>query len=157
MLFPAFYYLPRFPEQSIKREGAAIVILRILTRKSHRFGSSDRVNQWHNCHDPSHGWPGTEGPPVTQVDNFLHIPLVYWVLEMEGRMRTPKSWNICHWPWSLRGRSRNNVILHRFTLVFVGDSNQDLLFSSLAFPEIVSAIHELCEHIQVTQEWSFQV
>lgn len=96
-------------------------------------------------------------PPMTQVDNFLHIPLVFWVLEMEGRKRTSKSWNICHWPWSLRSKSRNNVILQRFTLVWVGDSNQDLLFSSLTFPEIVSAMHDLCEHIEVTQECSFQV
>lgn len=43
------------------------------------------VNQQHSCHDPSHGWHGTEVSLLIQVDNFLHVPLVFSVLEMEER------------------------------------------------------------------------
>ena len=41
-------------------------------------------------------------------------------------------------------KSRNSIVLlHSFTLVWVRSLYRDQVFSSLAFPEIVSAMHEL--------------
>ena len=43
-----------------------------------------------------------------------------------------------------RGTNRGRVILlHSFTLVWMPSLYRDQVFSSLAFPEIVSAMHEL--------------
>lgn len=97
-------------------------------------------------------------PHWHKIGNFLHMPLVFWVLRVERGEENSKSRNVCHWLWSWRSNSRKGeILLHGFTLVWVGGFNQDLILSSLAFQKECQPCMNLCEHIQVIKEESFQL
>ena len=69
--------------QKTRKRGRTAVIIRILTRNPHRFVPGDMMNQLAQlAKDASHGCLGIEGSSLTQVGNFLEIPLIFQVLKV---------------------------------------------------------------------------
>lgn len=125
------------PTHRKKKEGSAIVILRILTGNHTDLA---QVTWWTSntvVTIPVTGGMVQKFPYWYRLTTSCTYP--WYSQSWKWKKENSKFWNICYWPWSLRRKSRNSIILHGFTLVWVGDFNQDLLFSSLASQK-VSAI-----------------
>lgn len=108
--------------------------------------------------DPSHGCHSTEGSPLTQVDIFLQIPLVFWVLEVE-RIKTPQQLGVSavsleHWGAKLE--------MAQFFCIGSPCGEWVTLIRIWCFPLLppqksCQPCVNLRGHIQVIQELSFQV